>query len=82
MKQHFRSEIDDVFNEQIKFGLFSLNFLVVSGTFGLQCYDGFFKESTKETVQLTIKQLKKVRNGVPYVSKPNNFISLYFQFHY
>ncbi|XP_015161942.1 endoplasmin homolog [Solanum tuberosum] len=59
MKQHFKSEMDDVFSEQIKFGLFSLNFLVVGGTFGFQCYDAVFKESTKETVQLTIKQFKK-----------------------
>ncbi|KAG5613502.1 hypothetical protein H5410_024783 [Solanum commersonii] len=59
MKQHFKSEMDDVFSEQIKFGLFSLKFLVVGGTFGFPCYDVVFKESTKEIMQLTTKQFKK-----------------------
>lgn len=82
MKQHFTSEMDDVYSKKIKFHLFILNVIISGGAVVFECHDFFFKEPTEKIVELTSRKIMKVRNGVAYVSQPKNFIYLYFQFHY
>ncbi|KAG5613509.1 hypothetical protein H5410_024790 [Solanum commersonii] len=69
MKERFKSEMDDIYTDSIKFGLFSFNVVLGVGTFGRQLYDIIFKENIEATVQLTIKEFlwkSKVRNRQHY----------------